>query len=143
MTALVFTKHAEEKVKALKGSEDAPLVLELLKKLETDPESVDIRSATEWLGSPEPSVDIREALAGRWRVIFTELLRADRPALVVLSVQKTDPDDLPDFQDVFSSMQTEVSSTISVIDPNFYGEFVTEPVPAPEDEKKDEKKQDD
>lgn len=135
MSRLVFTKHAEDTLKALKGSPFVTPVLHLLDGLEADPPSVPIRNATEVLGSPIPEADIREAVSGEWRVFFTEDKSSKPPVFVILSVQKSGPDDPAKFKDVFTSVITEVSSTSPVIDPNLFGEFIAAPVFAPEDEK--------
>ena len=139
MSIIVFTKHAEDRLRAMKGSPDVKHVLSLLGGLEADPPSVLIRSATEALGSPIPKADIREAVSDEWRVIFTVDKSSDPPILVVLSVQKSDPGNPANFTDVFTSVITEVSSTISAVDPNLMGEFKSEPVFVPEDEKSQDK----
>ena len=135
MSKIVFTKHAEDTLRVLKGSPDVALLIDLLNGLESDPPSVPILSATEVLGSPIPQADIREAMSGGWRVIFTADKSLDTPIFVVLSIQKSGPDDPAKFKDVLTSVFTEVSSTVSVIDPNLFGEFMIEPVHVPEDEK--------
>ena len=135
MSRLVFTKHAEDMLKTLKGSPDVTPVLSLLDGLEADPPLVLIRSATEALGSPIPKADIREAVSGEWRVIFTVDKSSDPPLVVVLSVQKFGADDPVNFRDVFVSVVTEVGSTSPVVDPNLFGEFMSEPVLVPEDDK--------
>ena len=135
MSKLVFTKHAENKLKALKGSPDVNSVLSLLDSLEADPPLVPIRSASEALGSPIFEADIREAVSGVWRAIFTVDKSSDPPKFVVMSIQKRDPNDPTNFKDLLTSVFTEVSSTSSAIDSNLFGEFISEPIHVPEDEK--------
>ena len=94
-----------------------------------------ISSATEILGSPIPKAKISQAESGGWRVIFVVDESSGQPILVILSIQKSTPDDPAKFVDVFNSVITEVSSTRSEIDPNLFGEFVTAPIFTPEDEK--------
>ena len=142
--SVVFTKHAEKSVKALKGTPDANLVLNLLDGLEAGLPTVRIRSATEDLGeSPVPEVDIREATfpGGIWRVIFTETpaisLTEDKPApnKMILSIQKVGPQALVDFKDVFASVITEVSSTATSVISSTFVEEVSELVPEPDKDK--------
>ena len=135
MSKIVFTKHAEETLRALKDSPEITPVLNLLNGLEADPPSVPIRSATDALGSPIPKADIREAVSGGWRVIFTEDVSKDPSIFVILSIQKFGPDDAAKFKDVFTSVIIEVSSTSAAVDPNLFGEFISEPVLVPEDKK--------
>ena len=141
--SIVFTKHAEKSVKALKGTPDAKLVLNLLDGLERDSPSVRIRSATEDLGeSPVPEVDIREATFpdGRWRVIFTETpaisLTEDKPApnKMILSIQKAGPDSPIDLKDVVDSVVMEVGSTATSVISSTFVEEVSELVPKTEDD---------
>ena len=135
MIRVAFTKHAEDTLKALKGSPDVNHVLSLLERLAAEPPSVPIRSATEVLGSPIPEADIREAVSGEWRIIFVFVEFSGSPIVLVLSIQKSVADEPAKFNDVFTSLVTEVSSSSTAIDPNLFGTFVTEPVFAPEDEK--------